>query len=391
MALAGGLVDTFSGAGLVPDATAESERFLTAVGVGAGLTVLLASVLGLPISTTHSLVGALLGAGLAAVPGAVDLSVLGSAFLLPLALGPLLAAALAGTLYPLARAGRRALGVRREACVCVGSEWVPVRPIADGAPTGATGLPLVASGQRLSLATGTTDSCQERYRGTALGVSVQHGIDATHFLSAGAVGFARGLNDTPKIAALLIGAGAVGANVSMWAIGVAIAIGGLLGARRVAETMSHRITSLTRGQGLVSNLSAAVLVTVASRYGLPVSTTHVTNGGLFAIGAETGGAHWDTIGKILIGDAEDAKRMKAFWHERLTALKPQLEVSGRGRRRRPRATRSSHARGLRAPLCGGGSGQLRLVSVPAPRCRQADLRPRQRGRRPSLLGSAPGR
>ena len=300
LALAGGLVDTFSGAGLVPDATAESERFLTAVGIGAGLTVLLASVLGLPISTTHSLVGALLGAGLAAVPGAVDLSVLGSAFLLPLALGPLLAAALAGTLYPLARAGRRALGVRREACVCVGSEWVPVRPIADGAPTVATALPLVASGQRLSIVTGTTDSCQERYRGRVLGVSVQHGIDATHFLSAGAVGFARGLNDTPKIAALVIGAGAVGANMSMWAIGVAIAIGGLLGARRVAETMSHRITSLTRGQGLVSNLSAAALVTVASRYGLPVSTTHVTNGGLFAIGAETGGAHWDTIGKILL-------------------------------------------------------------------------------------------
>ena len=110
----------------------------------------------------------------------------------------------------------------------------------------------------------------------------------------------RGLNDTPKIAALVIGAGAVGANVSIWAIGVAIAIGGLLGARRVAETMSHRITSLTRGQGLVSNLSAAVLVTVASRYGLPVSTTHVTNGGLFAIGAETGEAHWDTIGRILL-------------------------------------------------------------------------------------------
>ena len=300
LVLAGALVETFSGAGLVPDATAESERFLTAVGIGAGAPVLVASALGLPISTTYALVGALAGAGLAAVPGAVDLSVLGAKFLLPLILGPLLAMVLAGTLYPLARAGRRALGVEREACVCVGSEWVPVQPAAAATPTSATALPRVATEGRVTVVTGTVDSCRERYRGNVLGVSVQHGIDATHFLSAGAVGFARGLNDTPKIAALLIGAGAVGADVSIWAIGIAIALGGVLGARRVAETMSHRITSLTRGQGLVSNLSAAFLVTVASRYGLPVSTTYVTNGGLFAIGAETGDAHWGTIGRILL-------------------------------------------------------------------------------------------
>ncbi|MGH8982786.1 MAG: inorganic phosphate transporter, partial [Acidimicrobiia bacterium] len=300
LVLAGGLVDTFSGAGLVPDATAESGRFLTAVGIGAGATVVLASAVGLPISTTHALVGALVGAGLAAVPGAVELSVLGAKFLLPLILGPLLAIVLAGTLYPLAGLGRRALGVKREACVCVGSEWVPVQPAAGGTLTIATALPVAATGHRLTLAAGTTNSCRERYRGKVLGASVQHEIDAIHFLSAGAVSFARGVNDTPKIAALLIGAGAVGAEVSIWTIAIAIALGGVLGARRVAETMSHRITSLTPGQGLVSNLSAAFLVTVASRYGLPVSTTHVTNGGLFAIGAETGDAHWDTIGKILL-------------------------------------------------------------------------------------------
>lgn len=299
LVLAGALVDAFSGAGLVPDAIAESGRFLTAVGIGAGATVALASAAGLPISTTHALVGALVGAGLAA-PGAVDLSVLGAKFLLPLFLGPLLAVALAGTLYPLARAGRRGLGIKREACVCVGREWVPVQPVADGTLGAPTALPLVATEHRLSLVTGTIAFCRERYGGKVLGVSVQHGVDATHFLSAGAVSFARGLNDTPKIAALLIGAGAVGAGVSIWAIGVAMALGGVLGARRVAETMSHRITSLTPGQGLVSNLSAAFLVIVASRYGLPVSTTHVTNGGLFAIGAETGEAHWDTIGKILL-------------------------------------------------------------------------------------------
>src|SRR5918994_6510051 len=146
LALAGALVDTFSGAGLVPDATAESERFLTAVAIGAGLTVLLASALGLPISTTHALVGALVGAGLAAVPGAVDVSLLGSKFLLPLILGPLLAIVLAGTLYPLAGAGRRALGVERETCVCVGSEWVPLQAATAATPANVAALPIAATG-----------------------------------------------------------------------------------------------------------------------------------------------------------------------------------------------------------------------------------------------------
>ncbi|MEX2625424.1 MAG: inorganic phosphate transporter, partial [Ilumatobacteraceae bacterium] len=67
----------------------------------------------------------------------------------------------------------------------------------------------------------------------------------------------------------------------------------------VAETMSHRVTSMSPGHGLVANVSAAFLVITASRYALPVSTTHVTGGGLFAIGAETGQARWPVITAIL--------------------------------------------------------------------------------------------
>ena len=59
--LAQTLVHRFSGKGLVPDAVAASPDFLLAVAVGAGLTVLLATLIGFPISTTHSLTGALGG------------------------------------------------------------------------------------------------------------------------------------------------------------------------------------------------------------------------------------------------------------------------------------------------------------------------------------------
>jgi PiT family inorganic phosphate transporter len=67
-------------------------------------------------------------------------------------------------------------------------------------------------------------------------------------------------------------------------VGGAMALGGLLNARRVAETMSNKITPLNAGQGFVANLTAAALVIVASRAGLPVSTTHVTASGIFGIG-----------------------------------------------------------------------------------------------------------
>jgi hypothetical protein len=89
--LADALVHTFSGKGLVPDAVAASSEFLLAVAAGAGATVILATLLGLPVSTTHALTGALTGAGLAAVGPQLNLSHLGSGFFAPLVFGPVVA------------------------------------------------------------------------------------------------------------------------------------------------------------------------------------------------------------------------------------------------------------------------------------------------------------
>jgi PiT family inorganic phosphate transporter len=51
---------------------------------------------------------------------------------------------------------------------------------------------------------------------------------------------------------------------------------------------------------LTANLATAFLVIWASRWGLPVSTTHVSCGSLFGIGAVTGQARWGAIGSIAI-------------------------------------------------------------------------------------------
>src|SRR5580765_8867064 len=75
--LAQTLLKKFSGKGLVPDAIVGSPHFLLAVAIGAALTVILATRFGFPISTTHSLIGAIIGSGLVAVGGAVNFASLG--------------------------------------------------------------------------------------------------------------------------------------------------------------------------------------------------------------------------------------------------------------------------------------------------------------------------
>ena len=77
------LLTTFSGKGLVPDSIAADPHFLANVGLAAGATVLLATRLGFPVSTTHALVGALLGAGFAASGAEVNVSRLCSVFVAP--------------------------------------------------------------------------------------------------------------------------------------------------------------------------------------------------------------------------------------------------------------------------------------------------------------------
>jgi PiT family inorganic phosphate transporter len=64
--------------------------------------------------------------------------------------------------------------------------------------------------------------------------------------------------------------------------------------------MSRGITAMNPGQAFTANLATALLVLVASRFGLPVSTTHVSCGALFGIGLVTRQARWRTIGRILV-------------------------------------------------------------------------------------------
>jgi PiT family inorganic phosphate transporter len=238
--LAEGLLKRFSGRGIVPDALVESPRFLSAVAIGAALTSFLATRLGFPVSTTHALVGALAGAGLAGSGAKVQFAALGKNFVYPLLFSPAIAVVLGGATYLLLRALRLAPDHRTRT------------------------------------------------------------LDVLHYLSTGAASFARGLNDTPKMAALLLAASGIDAHWGTLGVAVTIALGGLLDADKVAETLGKKVTEMNPGQGFAASLATAALVTTASLHSLPVSTTHVSVGSLLGIGATTGQTHWRKVGEILL-------------------------------------------------------------------------------------------
>jgi inorganic phosphate transporter, PiT family len=292
--LAEGLVRNFSGKGLVPDAVIASPNFLLSVALGAGLTVMIATVSGFPVSTTHGLTGALVGSGLVAVGTEVNFAKLGGSFFLPLLSSPLIAVVLGVVVYLVARGVRIRLGVTKEWCLCVG-ETEQLIPISE--PNSVLSFSRIALPE-IKLA--MQENCVQRYQGNLVGINVQKALDIAHFISAGAMSFARGLNDTPKIVALLLVIEGLGIQWGMLAIAGGMAIGGLLNARKVAITMSQKITRLNHGQGFTSNLVTTLLVIFASRLGLPVSTTHVSVGSLFGIGLVTGQADLRVVSGIVL-------------------------------------------------------------------------------------------
>lgn len=293
VALASRLVGSFSGKGLVPMEVVDDPIFLVCVAAAAAMTVWLATRVGLPVSTTHALVGGLAGAGLMLAPTRLSWSALGGSYFAPLLISPFLALAAAAVLFPLLHRARRALGVDADTCVCIGERMEPVRVDRGGA--------LVLESTGLAITVDQAAECQQRYSGDVLGLPVHAMLDGLHRLSAFSLGFARGLNDTPKVLALLVAAGWSGIDprASLGVIAIAMAVGGFLRARQVAETLAHRITELSPGQGLLANSVASGLVIGASLLGAPVSTTHVSTGALFGIGAWNPATDWSMVRNIV--------------------------------------------------------------------------------------------
>ncbi|MCH9022480.1 MAG: anion permease [Planctomycetes bacterium] len=288
------LIETFSGKGLIPDDMVGDAGVLLVVSLAAAVTIFLATMLGMPTSTTHALIGSLLGISVAAsVNQSVNWGGFAAGLMLPLLLSPLLAIGMAVLFYPIFRRAPGALSVVKHRCMCIGKEVKKVFVQSDGT--------MVAASTVLSVSVDKTDRCEQEYLGPMVKIESQSAVTGLHYLSGAAVCFSRALNDTPKIAALLLAARGLSLNPT-WVftvMAVTMCAGGLLQSRGVAETMSKRITRLSVGEGLSANLITAFLVLFASHGGIPVSTTHVSCGSLFGIGMAKRSCQWKTILEIL--------------------------------------------------------------------------------------------
>ncbi|MBD9359506.1 inorganic phosphate transporter [Methylomonas fluvii] len=292
--LAQTLLVKFSGKGLAPDELIHTLPFMIAVAGGAGMTVILATRYGFPISTTHALLGAMAGSTLLATSGNISLAPLLSNFVLPLLLSPFVALLFAGLLYRGLSSWRNRSQLTNNLCLCIEN------PESLALASNAHMTLAIDSAIVPSLSLDSKEACVERQSSLALGFNLERLRDGLHFCSAGAVCFARGLNDTPKIAALLLLAPGFDLHWIIILVATAMMLGGVFNARRVAETMSHKITTITHEQGLSANLVTALLVIFASKLGMPVSTTHVSVGSLFGIGLVSGRANSGVITSIAL-------------------------------------------------------------------------------------------
>jgi len=300
LSLAQELIVAFSGRGIVPGEVAASPIFLASVAIGASSTVILATVTGFPISTTHALVGSIVGAGFIAVGTALKLGVLGTGFIAPLLISPLVAIFLTMPLYWILHRIREKAAITTETCICIRPAHFVAISQAQFNPQLQQYSVVAPASLGGGIVVATQQECAQKYRGVVLGLSLQKLIDSCHYMSACAVSFARGLNDTPKIAGLLLVVQALDIRFGVLGIAAAMAIGGWLNARKVAHTMSKKVSRMNDGQALTANLVTAFLVIFASRLGLPVSTTHVSVGAISGVGIINGTADKKVISGILL-------------------------------------------------------------------------------------------
>ena len=132
-----------------------------------------------------------------------------------------------------------------------------------------------------------------------------------HLLSSAAYSLGHGANDAQKtmgiITVLLYSQGMLDGEFAVpgWVVlscYVAIALGTLSGGWKIIETMGTRITKLSHQQGFCASSGGSVMLFAATAFGIPVSTTHTITGCVVGVGAarRASAVRWGVAGRVVI-------------------------------------------------------------------------------------------
>jgi PiT family inorganic phosphate transporter len=196
----------------------------------------------------------------------------------------------------------------------VGAAWV-----ADGAGAIQAGglldkviLPAIISPALAFVVAWTAITLAYRLVGRRRPGVVNRGFRLGQVLSSGLLSLAHGTNDGQKtmgvITLTLVAAGAIPAShvqVPTWVIiasASAMGFGTYAGGWRIIKTTGMRIIKMDPSQGFAAQSAGAAAILAVSHYGFPISTTHVINGGVMGAGAakRLSAVRWGVAGNIVI-------------------------------------------------------------------------------------------
>jgi PiT family inorganic phosphate transporter len=251
-AFAGTAVAKTIGAGLV-DETTTTQAVVAAALIGAITWNLITWYLALPSSSSHALIGGLLGATIVAAGfGALKLDGIFNKVLVPMISSPV-------------------IGFTGAFLLMLAIYWIF---------RNAKRKPMARRFRRLQV------------------------------ISAGYMAFSHGSNDAQKtmgiITLALFAAGAIPTiDVPFWVIVVsatAISLGTAVGGWRIMATMGHRVVDLEPVHGFAAETTAATVILGAAQFGAPVSTTHVISSAIMGVGSARGpkGVRWGVARRILL-------------------------------------------------------------------------------------------
>jgi inorganic phosphate transporter, PiT family len=197
-------------------------------------------------------------------------------------------------------------GVVGSAVAAVGFDAV----IADGL-IGKVLIPAVVAPVLAFLVAGVAIGLVYRIVGKQRPGLVTRGFRFGQLISGGLLALAHGTNDAQKtmgvitLALVANGTLSAGADPPMWVIvsaATAIALGTYSGGWRIIRTTGTRIIKMDAAQGFAAQGAGSAVILASTNFGFPLSTTHVINGGVMGAGAgkRVSAVRWGVAGNILV-------------------------------------------------------------------------------------------